>query len=90
MHVNNFTRLQLPQWFRVVTGTVQLIGAAGLAVGYFYSHWAMIAGLWLAVTMAGAILAHVRVKDGIKQMMAALILLCLTVVYLVCLMQIDR
>jgi len=83
MHVNNFNRLQLPQWFRVVTGTVQLIGVAGLAVGYFYSHWATIAGIWLALTMIGAILAHIRIKDSFKEMMAAVVIFCLTMVFLV-------
>lgn len=67
-------RLQLPQWFRVVTGAVQLIGATGLVAGYFNSHWAMIAGIWLALTMIGALLAHVRIKDSFMQMMAAIIL----------------
>jgi putative oxidoreductase len=86
MHVNNFKRLQLPQWFRVVTGTVQLIGAAGLAVGYFYPHWAMFAGIGLALTMAGAIWAHVRIKDDFKQTVAAIVLFCVTIAYLICLM----
>lgn len=85
MHVKNFNRLELPQWFRVVTGTVQLIGATGLAVGYFYSHWATIAGIWLALTMFGAILAHVRIKDSFKQMTAAVVIFCFTMVFLVCL-----
>lgn len=85
MHVQNFDRLQLPQWFRVVTGTVQLIGAVGLAVGYFYPQWATAAGIGLILTMIGAVLAHVRVKDEFKDMMAAVLVLCLTMAYLVCL-----
>jgi uncharacterized membrane protein YccC len=81
-HVQNFNRLHLPQWFRVVTGAVQLIGAGGLAVGFFNSHWATTAGIWLALTMFGAVLAHVRIKDSFKQMAAAVILFCLTIVFL--------
>lgn len=82
-HVNTFNRLQLPQWFRVVTGLVQLIGATGLALGYFYSQWAMIASIWLVLTMIGAILAHLRIKDGFQQMMAAISLFSLTTTYFV-------
>ena len=83
MHVQNFERLQLPQWFRVVTGTVQLIGVAGLAVGYFYSYWATMAGIWLALTMIGAVLAHVRIRDSLKQTAAPVVLFCLAVVFVV-------
>lgn len=82
MHIQNFKRLQLPQWFRVVTGVVQLIGAAGLFVGYFYSQWTTIASIWLAIIMVGAIFAHIRIKDSFKQMLAAVLLLCLIIVFL--------
>ena len=34
--VEMFDSLKLPQWFRVVTGIVQLAGAAGLVIGYWY------------------------------------------------------
>ncbi|MEC1179657.1 DoxX family protein [Metasolibacillus meyeri] len=82
MHIQNFTRLQLPQWFRVVTGITQLIGAMGLIVGYFYSQWATIAGIWLAIIMLGAIFAHIRIKDSFKQTLAAIVLFCLIIVFL--------
>ncbi|OMF21106.1 hypothetical protein BK133_28930 [Paenibacillus sp. FSL H8-0548] len=77
MHIDNFNRLRLPQWFRVVTGIVQLIGAAMFIIGFWKSDWAEIASLWLGITMIGAILAHVRVKDNLKQAAAAIIILCL-------------
>src|SRR3981081_3014173 len=34
--VEMFESIELPQWFRVVTGLVQLTGAAGLVIGYWY------------------------------------------------------
>ena len=34
--VEMFESIKLPQWFRVVTGIVQLAGAAGLVIGYWY------------------------------------------------------
>ncbi|MBJ6364079.1 DoxX family protein [Paenibacillus sp. GCM10012307] len=80
-HIHNFERLQLPQWLRVVTGMVQLIGSAGLAVGYFYSHWATMAAIYLTLTMIGAIMAHMRIKDRVKQTAPAIVLLFITVIF---------
>lgn len=34
--VEMFESIELPQWFRVVTGLVQLAGAAGLVIGYWW------------------------------------------------------
>lgn len=33
--IEMFESLELPQWFRVVTGLVQQAGAAGLVIGYW-------------------------------------------------------
>jgi uncharacterized membrane protein YphA (DoxX/SURF4 family) len=82
MHVNNFNHLRLPQWFRVVTGMVQIIGTTGLIVGMWQPSWAAAASLWLVLTMLGAVMAHVRVKDRLKQTAAAIILCLLAVLLL--------
>jgi len=79
-NVDNFNHLGLPQWFRVVTGLVEVVGAAAAIVGYWEPSWAAAAGLWLAVTMLGAVLAHVRIKEPIKQSVPALVLLVLSLV----------
>lgn len=72
--VDMFDSLRLPQWFRVVTGVVQLIGAAGLVVGYWDRDIAAWAGIWLGFTMLVAFLSHVRVKHPFGQAMPALLL----------------
>jgi uncharacterized membrane protein YphA (DoxX/SURF4 family) len=46
-----FNSLKLPQWFRVVTGLVQLAGAAGLVIGYWHPEAAAWAGIWIGITM---------------------------------------
>src|SRR5690625_8021743 len=69
--VDMFKNLKLPQWFRVVTGWVQLVGVVGLIIGFWLPWVAVIAGLWFAVTMLVAVLAHIRVKDPFSESMPA-------------------
>ncbi|WP_306439342.1 DoxX family protein [Paenibacillus sp. tmac-D7] len=59
--------MALPQWFLVVTGIVEFVGAAALIIGFWESSWAAAGALWLGVTAIGGILVHVRVKDSFKQ-----------------------
>ncbi|WP_276354839.1 DoxX family protein [Cohnella caldifontis] len=63
--VGIFDNLKIPQWFRVVTGFVQLIGAAVLILGYWKEDAIAWGGIWLGITMLAAFFAHVRVKDSI-------------------------
>jgi len=67
MHVEGFTHWGLPQWFRVVTGIVELVGAAALIIGFWEPSWTAAGALLLGVTSIGGILTHVRVKDSLKQ-----------------------
>ncbi|MFB3166942.1 DoxX family protein [Neobacillus sp. 179-C4.2 HS] len=84
MHVEAFTHWRLPQWFRVVTGLVELAGAVLLIVGYWVPASAMAGALLLAVTGIGGILTHVRVKDSFKDtaMILFLAILSFVVLYL--------
>jgi DoxX-like family len=52
--VDMFDSLRLPQWFRVVTGLVQLAGAVGLAVGY----WKPEAAAWAGIGSASRCWQH--------------------------------
>ncbi|MFC5528821.1 DoxX family protein [Cohnella yongneupensis] len=67
MHVDNFDRWRLPQGFRVVTGLVELIGAAVLIVGYWDTSWTALGALIIGITAIGGVLTHVRIKDSLKQ-----------------------
>lgn len=77
MHVDHFRKWGLPQWFRQVTGLVELLGAAGFIVGIWYPAWAAWAGIWIAITMFGAVIVHVRAKDPANQMAGPIVLLVL-------------
>ena len=52
-----FAQLGLGQWFRVVTGVVQIVGAFALV----YPGLASIGGLWLGFTMFCAVVANLAV-----------------------------
>lgn len=73
-HVDNFNHWRLPQWFRIVTGLVEFVGAAALIYGYKEYSWAAAGALILGITAIGGILTHLRVKDSFKQILPILIL----------------
>ncbi|OCT14597.1 hypothetical protein A8709_17165 [Paenibacillus pectinilyticus] len=68
MHVENFKKLRLPQWFRVFTGLVEFVSAAALVVGFWDASWVAAGALVIAITAIGGALAHVRAKDFLKEM----------------------
>ncbi|MGP4039739.1 DoxX family protein [Gracilibacillus sp. D59] len=74
-----FDNLKLPQWFRIVSGIVQLIGAVTLIIGYWYGGVVVWAGIWLGITMLVACLAHLRVKDTFGKMSPALVFFVLVI-----------
>jgi uncharacterized membrane protein YphA (DoxX/SURF4 family) len=78
--VGIFNNLGIPQWFRVVTGVVQLVGAALLIFGYWYSDAVTWACIWLGITMLLACLAHIRVKDPIGKTAPALMFTALIII----------
>jgi putative oxidoreductase len=55
--VELFDKVGLGQWFRYVTGLLEVVGAIGLLI----SRYAFYAAALLAMVMVGAIVAHVAV-----------------------------
>ncbi|WP_256757876.1 DoxX family protein [Cohnella sp. WQ 127256] len=78
MHVEGFKRWRLPQWFRVVTGFVELIVAAALIIGFWEPSWTAAGALLLGVTAIGGIITHLRIKDSFKQTFPILVFGILT------------
>lgn len=66
MHVEGFKKYGLPQWFRVVTGVVELVAAVALVVGFWEQSWTAVGALLLGITAIGGIITHVRIKDSFK------------------------
>ncbi|QWP75922.1 DoxX family protein [Lysobacter sp. K5869] len=73
-----FDRIGIGQWFRVVTGVVEVVGAVGLllprTVGF--------AGLLLAATMAVAVSVHLFVIGGSPVPALILLLIAASVAWL--------
>lgn len=80
IQVENFGKLGLPQWFRVVTGLLQLAGAAGLVVGFWRDSWAAWGAVLIGVIMLGAVAFHIRAKDKFGATAPALVLAALAIV----------
>lgn len=77
--VDIFKDLKLPQWLRVVTGWVELVGVAGLIIGFWMPWVVVIAGLWFAVTLLVAMITHIRVKDSFGKTTPAFVLMVLSI-----------
>jgi uncharacterized membrane protein YphA (DoxX/SURF4 family) len=72
--VENFRHFGYPQWFRVVTGSLEALGGAGLLLGIWIPLLAGLASAGLALVMLGAVLTHVRVRDPLKKVAPAIVL----------------
>ena len=59
--------------YRVI-GALEVAGAIGLVDGLAVPLLRTLAALGLLLLMAGAMVAHVRVKDGLKEMALAIVL----------------
>lgn len=78
---NEFKRFGLPSFFNVLTGSFEIVGAAGMIVGIWMPVATILAGLLLAGTMlAGAFTLIVLAKDPIQKAIPALILFILSLI----------
>lgn len=66
MHIEAFTKWRLPQWFRVVTGVVELGAAILLIVGFWNATAAIIGAAILVAVGIGGVMTHVRINDPMK------------------------
>lgn len=71
-----FLRYRLPQ-LRVLTGTLQIVAAAGLFFGYRYPICAVLAALGLSLMMIVACGVRLRIKDPATGFLQALVCLLL-------------
>jgi uncharacterized membrane protein YphA (DoxX/SURF4 family) len=78
MMVEAFVKVGLGQWFRVLTGVLEVGGAIGLLI----PGVAASAALMLAVVMVGAATAHLTVLGGSPAFAFVLLAGCIIVVWL--------
>lgn len=81
--IDIFNNLRIPQWFRVITGIVQLVGVAVLVRGYWAADVIAWGAIWLGITMTGALLAHLRVKDSIGKTIPPVVFLLLLIILII-------
>lgn len=77
-----FESIQFPQWFRVVTGVVQIAAVAGLIIGYWYPGVASWTGIGVGIMMLIAVLSHVRVKHSFGKIFPAVLNIAIAVAVL--------
>ena len=80
MFVDNFRRFGYPQWFRVVTGSLEVLGGLGLLIGIWQSWLAALASAGLALVMLGAVVTQLRIKEPLQKIALAFVLGTLAVV----------
>lgn len=76
--VANFQQLGFGQWFRILTGALEVLGAIGLLI----PHTSFYAAILLGTVMLGAALSHVAITGGSPMPAVFLLALCGTVTYL--------
>jgi putative oxidoreductase len=76
--VEVFQKVGLGQWFRYVTGLLEVVAGIGLLIPRFAFHAAVL----LATVMVGAIVAHVTVLGGSPAPAVVLLVLSGIIAYL--------
>jgi putative oxidoreductase len=71
---DNFTHLHLPQWFRLVTGILEVIAIICLIIGFWQKSFLLIGSLLLVCIGIGGAIAHARMKHSAKDILVIAIL----------------
>ena len=80
MFVENFRRFGYPQWFRIVTGSLEALGGIGLLIGIWLPWLAVVASAGLTLVMLGAFLTEVRTREPVQKIVLPLVLGALAIV----------
>lgn len=75
--VQAFEQIGVGQWFRIVTGIVELVGGIAILI----PATAALGGLLLSATMIGALLAHLFVIEGSPVPAIVLLLITATITW---------
>jgi putative oxidoreductase len=75
--VGAFEKIGMGQWFRYVTGGLEVIGAIGLLI----PRTSGLAGLLLICVMAGAVITHLAVLGGSPALPAGLLVAAIVIAW---------
>ncbi len=74
-----FRRYGLPDWMRQLVGAAKLSLAVLLILGIWYPILAVAAAIGIAILMAGAVGAHLKIGDPLRKALPSFTLLVLSV-----------
>jgi putative oxidoreductase len=80
MFVENFRRFGYPQWFRIVTGSLEVLGGLGLLIGIWLPWLAALASAGLILAMLGAVVTEVRTREPLQKIVLPIVLGALAIV----------
>jgi len=80
MFVENFRHFGYPQWFRVVTGSLEVIGGIGLLIGIWLPWLAALASAGLTLVMLGAVFTEVRTREPLQKIVLPIVMGALAIV----------
>lgn len=80
MVVDNLYRLGLKTQQIRLLATIEILGSLGLLVGIWVPNLGKLAALGFVLYFLGAVLAHVRAKQGAKDMLPALVLMIVSII----------
>ena len=86
MHIENFKTWGYPQWFRIVTGIIELVGAILLILGYWNETAPLIGAAIFVAVGIGGVMTHIRMKDTLKDTAMILVLGILALILLIILL----
>lgn len=79
--VEDFERYGYPQWFRALTGAIEVLAAIILFASFVMSSTAELVGsVTVVVVMLGALATHIKVGDDASDMLPPVVLLVLALV----------
>jgi putative oxidoreductase len=80
MFVKNFRRFGYPQWFRVVTGSLEVLGGLGLLIGIWVPWLSALASAGLTLVMLGAVVTEVRTREPLQKIVLPIVMGALAIV----------
>lgn len=78
-----FIQLELPNYFRFVTGIVQLIGGITMLLGIIFPIILNIAGIWVFMIMLVAVILRIRSNDSFVSTIPAIMIGLLSILILI-------
>ena len=80
MFVENFRRFGYPQRFRIVTGSLEVLGGLGLLIGIWLPWLAALVSAGLTLVMLGAVVTEVRTREPLQKIVLPIVLGALAIV----------